>query len=416
MGGALAGGESSVSGGASSAATTTGGAGETGGSVASGGAADTSVGGALPTGGASSTVSTSADTGGASVTGGASATGGASSSGGDTSTGGSASAGGEGGEGGSGGATDCAQDLADCNGSAADGCEVILKVDPNHCGTCWTVCPAAPHQTAVCSSGACGLGACNLAYADCNRLSADGCETDLIADAQNCGACGRVCTFASGTGICNAGNCKLVSCAADHYNIDGIESNGCEYACHIQSATDLPDDDFIDSNCDGIDGDVNAAIFVAPEGNDSLLLGTKEHPMATISAAIALAVSAGKTQVYASYGTYIGTVNLANGVSIYGGYVLANGWARSHTMTTVSRAQVASGSHLIGAVGKDITSPTTIDRIQIYASATLNGVYGDATLSAGVSNYGNTLTHAPGGARGDSDGNAGVAGASGPIL
>src|SRR5688500_11373197 len=34
-------------------------------------------------------------------------------------------------------------------------------------------------------------------------------------------------------------------------------------------AADLPDLDFIDADCDGIDGDGSVAVFVAPDGSDS---------------------------------------------------------------------------------------------------------------------------------------------------
>ena len=45
-------------------------------------------------------------------------------------------------------------------------------------------------------------------------------------------------------------------------DLDGNPANGCEYAC-TATGPDLPDDSFIDSNCDGIDGDASKAIFVS---------------------------------------------------------------------------------------------------------------------------------------------------------
>src|SRR5262249_60826684 len=40
---------------------------------------------------------------------------------------------------------------------------------------------------------------------------------------------------------------------------------------------DTPDLKFVDSNCDGIDGDAKNAVFVAPDGNDAAP-GTMKRP------------------------------------------------------------------------------------------------------------------------------------------
>src|SRR6185295_13231649 len=43
--------------------------------------------------------------------------------------------------------------------------------------------------------------------------------------------------------------------------------------CSPPSATDDPDDQYVDSNCDGIDGDLTKAIFVSPAGVNSASCG-----------------------------------------------------------------------------------------------------------------------------------------------
>ena len=86
-------------------------------------------------------------------------------------------------------------------------------------------------------------------------------------------------------------------------------------------AGDKPDLGFVDSNCDGIDGNKAAALFVAPNGNDAND-GSYGQPKATIAAAVTAALSAGK-DVYAATGTYDGKVAFlnANGnIGLYGGY------------------------------------------------------------------------------------------------
>jgi len=109
-------------------------------------------------------------------------------------------------------------------------------------------------------------------------------------DATNCGGCGTNCSnvYPNANVSCGSGTCNFVSCLPGHYNLDGNLANGCEYACTFIGATDNPDDSFVDRNCDGIDGDVAQAIFVAvpADGGNDGNAGTMAAPMATINAAL----------------------------------------------------------------------------------------------------------------------------------
>ncbi len=103
-------------------------------------------------------------------------------------------------------------------------------------------------------------------------------------------------------------------------------------------AVDRPDLGFVDSNCDGIDGDKAAAIFVAPGGNDAND-GSFGHPMATVAAAAVAGLAAHK-DVYVAAGTYDGKVSIlggTGGIGIYGGYDQAT-WARSAANVTTLEA------------------------------------------------------------------------------
>ena len=71
-------------------------------------------------------------------------------------------------------------------------------------------------------------------------------------------------------------------------------------------AFDKPDDNFIDSNCDGIDGDIEEAIFVATSGLNSNSGTSPDVPKATIQAGIDAAHSLGRDYVLVSEG-YPGT-------------------------------------------------------------------------------------------------------------
>jgi hypothetical protein len=83
---------------------------------------------------------------------------------------------------------------ADCDGLYNNGCEVDLKTSLTNCGYCNSPCPKVPHATGTCEDGVCQPAKlCDPGWADCNRLAADGCETDITADPSNCGSCGTLC-------------------------------------------------------------------------------------------------------------------------------------------------------------------------------------------------------------------------------
>src|SRR5262245_8866554 len=106
-------------------------------------------------------------------------------------------------------------------------------------------------------------------------------------------------------------------------------------------APDKPDLGFADSNCDGIDGDKAAALFVAPaaSGGNDANDGSFGHPKATVAAAVTAALPAGK-DVYAAAGIYDGKVSFisaAGNIGLYGGYAPGT-WQRAAANVTALRA------------------------------------------------------------------------------
>jgi hypothetical protein len=184
-------------------------------------------------------------------------------------------------------------------------------------------------------------------------------------------------------------------------------------ACVPTPGADLPDDSFVDSNCDGIDGDVNQALFVATDGSDTNS-GTPSSPFLTVQAAIDHAVPSGKTQVYVSGGTYDAPVVLANGVSIYGGYSRGGGWSRSAANVTTLQNRIATfaANSIAGVRGTDITSATVLDRVTVRAGDMMV-----ATGAPGTSYYGLTCTRCTGLTVRNAQINAGIApdGIAGPV-
>lgn len=124
----------------------------------------------------------------------------------------------------------CNVGFANCNGITADGCEVNVLNNVQNCGACNVPCPNPPNATAGCINGQCVVAGCNPGFANCDGNFANGCETNILTSPNNCGNCGLVCgTPPNSTGSgCSGGNCFILGCVAPFLNCDGIFSNGCE--------------------------------------------------------------------------------------------------------------------------------------------------------------------------------------------
>ncbi len=123
----------------------------------------------------------------------------------------------------------CNPGFADCNGNPNDGCEVNVNSDPLNCGMCLNVCGALPNAMVGCAMGMCAITGCSGNFRDCNMLPADGCEADITKDLNNCGACGMKCpAVANGAPGCNGGACGIASCNANFGDCDKNPANGCE--------------------------------------------------------------------------------------------------------------------------------------------------------------------------------------------
>jgi hypothetical protein len=69
---------------------------------------------------------------------------------------------------------------------------------------------------------------CAPGYGNCDGNPANGCEVDLTADAEHCGTCGNACEGQGNAGgVCVASTCD-VACPVGTYDCDGSPANGCE--------------------------------------------------------------------------------------------------------------------------------------------------------------------------------------------
>lgn len=127
----------------------------------------------------------------------------------------------------------CDAGFGDCDGDPDNGCETNLGNDPNHCGTCGTVCSNANGSTS-CSAGTCDP-VCDSPFGDCDSDLNNGCELSLTS-ATNCGTCGGTCDLANATESCSTGSCRITDCNNAFCDADGGAANGCEFNLNTDPA------------------------------------------------------------------------------------------------------------------------------------------------------------------------------------
>ncbi len=116
----------------------------------------------------------------------------------------------------------CPSGFTNCSGQCKD-----LLNDASNCGACGLPC-VFPNATGACVNGQCVIGACAPGFANCDNISANGCETNVASSTANCGGCNVSCNLANATSSCVNGQCVIASCNVGWANCDGITANGCE--------------------------------------------------------------------------------------------------------------------------------------------------------------------------------------------
>jgi hypothetical protein len=98
----------------------------------------------------------------------------------------------------------CEEGYRHCAHDCNLGCETSINSDVEHCGQCDHPCasPVANGRPA-CQSGRC-VAECSAGFGDCDKMYANGCETDLQTNAEHCGQCASPCPSGA---TCIAGRC-----------------------------------------------------------------------------------------------------------------------------------------------------------------------------------------------------------------
>jgi hypothetical protein len=91
--------------------------------------------------------------------------------------------------------------------------------------------------------------------------------------------------------------------------------------CLPPNSLDVTDENFADENCDGIDGEYDAGIFVASTGSEDSSCGLGHHlPCKTISLGIQRASDTQRSFVYIQAGDYQEVIQLVSGIHLVGSY------------------------------------------------------------------------------------------------
>jgi hypothetical protein len=123
----------------------------------------------------------------------------------------------------------CDANFGDCDHSVGNGCEIDERTNVDNCGACGHACPTVTNGVRGCAASTCVIATCNAGFGNCDGNTANGCEVNEQTDLANCGACGNVCpAVPNGTRGCAAGVCGVVSCNTNYGNCDLNPANGCE--------------------------------------------------------------------------------------------------------------------------------------------------------------------------------------------
>ena len=115
----------------------------------------------------------------------------------------------------------CHPGWGNCDLNPDNGCETDLKTALN-CNACNKPCNPANVATALCNNGACDYDTCLAGYADCDNNRANGCEVNILQNVNHCSGCGKKCTAPSGGSVvCSNGACAE-SCGTGLTNCSGV--------------------------------------------------------------------------------------------------------------------------------------------------------------------------------------------------
>lgn len=198
--------------------------------------------------------------------------------------------------------------------------------------------------------------------------------------------------------------------------VDAGTDAGTDAGCTPTGAIDEPDQNQLDVDCDGFDGDLTRAVFVDQAGGMDSNPGTRAMPKQTFAGALAT----GKEQIYLATGTFASS-DVSEAVAVFGGYTPSGNWPRTATRTILNGSITAQPSDAGRVVFDRLEvngdagvmpgeAAIALRLINTASSSSLN----DLHLTAGAGANGSAGAAAPGVASGN-PGTPGVAGDTGSL-
>ena len=119
----------------------------------------------------------------------------------------------------------CDVNYADCDDDVSNGCETSLLQDSANCGACGYTCKKGE----VCVEQECIVNSCSGNLTLCTTESGDACIDTKGSDINNCGACGYQCAEMQPNATlkaCRLGQCEY-ECKSSYINIGNATNTKC---------------------------------------------------------------------------------------------------------------------------------------------------------------------------------------------
>jgi hypothetical protein len=293
--------------------------------------------------------------------------------------------------------TECAADQC---GMVTDGCG--LTIDCGICG-CFNdnfteFCPTRPCEVAtscnidrecVYEAVTCGGSACECAGATCTDTEVRDCRDPnaLICPADFCdpsptmvngavvyqNSCvqpdGAVCTA---TNTCAEAACSGATCAESPCGLCNLGAWECAPNTTDSTCYDIPASalDIAQTDCDDTAATSTFIYLDHITGTDDMTSGSRSAPFLTFDAAMVAAKARGAKGVVVRSGLILTTtVQVENGISIYGGYSGTPDWKYDGGVLDIDVSTADANGNMVALAAHDITERTVLYRVNIRAGS-----------------------------------------------